>query len=185
MEELASAKPSDRLWLSNYRVRFYKKNTENGTKNSIALNDNIYHSAPTKVAEVFSDYCSIGLTLGEHPMSLLRSQYPFNRGKCYADLAAVNNNRFVRIAGIATGCQRPGSASGVLFLTPEDEIGNSNIVVWENLQQCFCQPLLTAKLLMIKGILEMDDNVTHIIVGELIDYSKHLLEPQTKSRDFY
>jgi error-prone DNA polymerase len=64
-------------------------------------------------------------------MSLLRGRYPFNRCKRHTDLAALGNKRFVRIAGLVTCRQRPGSASGVLFLTLEDETGNSNIVVWK------------------------------------------------------
>lgn len=149
------------------------------------LDDSVYHPPPSKVSEVFSDYSSTGLSLREHPMLLLRQQHPFNRCKRFADLPEVGNKRFVRIAGIVTGRQRPGSASGVLFLTLEDETGNNNIIVWKNLQQRFRQPLLTAKLLLVKGILEMRDNVTHIIAGELIDYSERLAELKTKSRDFH
>jgi len=157
---------------------------QNNRYDSEQLNDNIYHLAPSRVSEVFSDYGSTGLSLREHPMLLLRHQHPFNRCKRFVDLPQVGNKRFVRIAGIVTGRQRPGSASGVLFLTLEDETGNNNVIVWENLQQRFRQALLTAKLLMVKGILEMRDDVTHIIAGELIDYSERLTELEKNSRDF-
>ena len=148
------------------------------------LDDGIYHPAPSKFSQIFSDYNSTGLTLHEHPMLLLRKKHPFDSCKRFTDLPQVGNKRFVRIAGIVTGRQRPNSTSGVLFLTLEDETGNNNIIVWKNMQERYRQPLLTAKLLLVKGILEIRDNFTHIIAGELIDYSEYLQELRTKSRDF-
>jgi error-prone DNA polymerase len=97
----------------------------------------------------------------------------------------VGNNRFVRIAGLVTCRQRPGSASGVLFLTLEDETGNSNIVVWKRTQQHFRQVLMSAQLLLVNGTLETRDNVTHIIAGGLFDYSHELQALRVTSRDFH
>ena len=90
-----------------------------------------------------------------------------------------------RIAGLVTCRQRPGSASGVLFLTLEDETGNSNIVVWQRTQQHFRQALMTGQLLMVKGIVESKDNVIHVIAGALYDYTHELHALQVKSRDFH
>jgi error-prone DNA polymerase len=135
--------------------------------------------------EVLADYRSTGVTLRPHPMSLLRQQYPFNRCRRHRDLAEIGNNRFVRIAGLVTGRQRPGTASGVLFLTLEDETGNSNIVVWPRVQEHFRKPLMTSQLLLVKGTVESRDNVIHIIAGALYDYSDHLRELHIKSRDFH
>ncbi|HEY7776559.1 MAG TPA: error-prone DNA polymerase, partial [Kineobactrum sp.] len=149
------------------------------------FNDDIQLRAPEVVEEVLADYRTTGLTLRAHPMSLLRSQYPFNRCKRHADLHTVNNKGFVRIAGLVTCRQRPGTASGVLFLTLEDETGNSNIVVWPRTQEHFRQVLMSGRLLMIKGTLEHRDNVTHIIAGALYDYSDALASLQLSSRDFH
>jgi error-prone DNA polymerase len=149
------------------------------------FDDKVQLPAPAVAEEVLSDYRATGLTLRAHPMSLLRDRYPFNRCKRYADLDTVSNNRFVRIAGLVTCRQRPGSASGVLFLTLEDETGNSNIVVWKRTQQQFRQALMTAQLLLVKGTLETKDNVTHIIAGALYDYTHELQALQVKSRDFH
>ncbi|HUH38997.1 MAG TPA: error-prone DNA polymerase, partial [Spongiibacteraceae bacterium] len=78
------------------------------------------------VAELSADYAATGLSLRGHPMSLLRERHAlFRRCKSHAELAALNHGRFVRIAGVVTGRQRPGSASGVVFLTLEDETGNT------------------------------------------------------------
>ncbi|PLW83861.1 error-prone DNA polymerase [Kineobactrum sediminis] len=149
------------------------------------FNDDIQLRAPEVVEEVLADYRTTGLTLRAHPMSLLRSQYPFNRCKRHTDLHTVNNKGFVRIAGLVTCRQRPGTASGVLFLTLEDETGNSNIVVWPRTQEHFRQVLMSGRLLVIKGTLEHRDNVTHIIAGALYDYSDALASLQLSSRDFH
>ncbi|MGL4564414.1 MAG: OB-fold nucleic acid binding domain-containing protein, partial [Halioglobus sp.] len=149
------------------------------------FDDGVQLPAPGVAEEVLADYRATGLTLRAHPMSLLRERPPFNRCKRHADLAQMGgNNRFVRIAGLVTCRQRPGSASGVLFLTLEDETGNSNIVVWQRTQQQFRQPLMTAQLLLVNGTLEKKDNVIHIIAGALYDYSHELQALQVTSRDF-
>jgi error-prone DNA polymerase len=149
------------------------------------FNDDVSLHAPAVAEEVLADYRSTGVTLRPHPMSLLRQQHPFNRCKRHRDLPEVGNNRFVRIAGLVTGRQRPGTASGVLFLTLEDETGNSNIVIWPRVQERFRKPLMTSQLLLVKGTVESRDNVIHIIAGALYDYSDHLRDLHVKSRDFH
>ncbi|RLA55052.1 MAG: error-prone DNA polymerase [Gammaproteobacteria bacterium] len=149
------------------------------------FDDAVQLPAPTIAEEVLSDYRATGFTLRAHPMSLLRERYPFNRCKRHADLKELGNNRFVRIAGLVTCRQRPGSASGVLFLTLEDETGNSNIVVWQRTQQQFRRVLMTAQLLLVKGTVETKDDVTHIIAGTLYNYTHELQALQVKSRNFH
>ena len=147
--------------------------------------DAVQLPAPTIAEEVLADYRATGLTLRAHPMSLLRDRAPFNRCKRHADLAALGDKRFVRIAGLVTCRQRPGSASGVLFLTLEDETGNSNIVVWQRTQQQFRRALMGAQLLLVNGIVETRDGVIHIIAGALYDYSDELRSLRLRSRDFH
>ena len=149
------------------------------------FNDGIQLPAPAVAEEVLADYRATGLTLRAHPLSLLREQYPFNRCKRHADLHTVANQGFVRIAGLVTCRQRPGSASGVLFLTLEDETGNSNVVVWTRTQEHFRRELMNGRLLVVKGTLERKDGVTHIIAGALHDYSEALAELPLQSRDFH
>ena len=91
----------------------------------------------------------------------------------------------MRIAGLVTCRQRPGTASGVLFLTLEDETGNSNIVVWQRTQQHFRQALMNGKLLLVNGIVETRDNVIHVIAGALYDYSHVLDNLPVQSHDFH
>ncbi|MAL96307.1 MAG: error-prone DNA polymerase [Haliea sp.] len=150
-----------------------------------ALDDDIRLPAPGVAEEVLADYRTTGLTLRAHPLSLLRQQFPFNRCKRHVDLPAIPNRGFVRIAGLVTCRQRPGTASGVLFLTLEDETGNSNVVVWPRTQQQFRQALMNGRLLVVKGALEQREGVMHIIAGALEDYTEALAELQLQSRDFH
>jgi error-prone DNA polymerase len=149
------------------------------------FDDEVQLPQPAVAEEVLADYRATGLTLRAHPMSLLRDRYPFSRCKRHTDLAAMGNKRFVRIAGLVTCRQRPGSASGVLFLTLEDETGNSNIVVWKRTQQHFRQALMSGQLLLVKGVVETKDNVIHVIAGALYDYTHELHDIQVKSHDFH
>jgi len=149
------------------------------------FDDGVQLPAPRVAEEVLADYRATGLTLRAHPMSLLRDRPPFNICKRHTELAAMGNRRFVRIAGLVTCRQRPGSASGVLFLTLEDETGNSNIVVWPRTQQHFRQALMSGQLLLVNGVVESKDNVIHVIAGALYDYSHELGNLRLSSRDFH
>lgn len=142
-------------------------------------------TAPTEAETVFADYESIKLTLNTHPMALLRSKYPFNRCKSAVQLMGGRHKSFVRVAGIVTCRQRPGTKTGVLFLTLEDETGNNNIVVWNDVQKRFKRELLTSSLLMIKGVMERKHEVVHIIAGEIIDCSSLMEKLNVNSRDFH
>ena len=119
-------------------------------------------------------------------MELLREQFPvFRQCKRNIDLAELGHRRFVRIAGLVTGKQRPGTASGVVFLTLEDETGNSNVVVWANTARQFRQCFLTSNLLWVKGIVEIHDGVVHVIAGRLKDLSGLLSFTRLESRRFH
>lgn len=149
------------------------------------LHDGISLPAPSEVQDLLADYQSTGLTLQRHPIAILRDQNPFTRCKTAKQLQLLNHGRFVRIAGVVTGRQRPGSTSGVVFLTLEDETGNVNVIVWNSVQQQFRKALLNARLLMVKGIVERKDSVVHVIAGELVDQSDALQGFNNKSRDFH
>jgi error-prone DNA polymerase len=140
---------------------------------------------PSTGEEVTQDYASTGLTLKQHPMSLLR-QHPQLKGcKCNEDLPQLRHGQFIRIAGLVTGRQRPGSASGAVFLTLEDETGNTNVIVWKDLSQRQRKELLRSKLLKIKGVVERADKVIHVIAGHLEDCTDLLGDLSVSSRDFH
>lgn len=153
---------------------------------AIDPSDGIELPAPTEMQELTADYNSVGLTLGRHPMELLRERHPdLRQCKRQADLPGLNQGRFVRVAGIVAGRQRPGTTSGVVFVTLEDETGNINVIVWANVQERCRDALLKSKLLMVKGTVETDHNVTHVIAGDLIDCSSFLEDMRLESRDFH
>jgi error-prone DNA polymerase len=140
---------------------------------------------PSMTENVLFDYQSTGLTLRAHPLALLRQQSPFDRCRKQSELITMGNRRFVRTAGLVTCRQRPGTASGVVFLTLEDETGNINVVVWPGVQEQFRAALMTAQLLLIKGTVESRDGVTHVIASALYDHSHALSHLAVKSRDFH
>ena len=129
---------------------------------------------------VIEDSLSLRLSLRAHPMELLRPRLPDSLPH---DRLPQAKGR-ITVTGLVITRQRPGTASGVIFLTLEDETGNSNIVVWQRTQQQFRQPLMTAQLLLVNGTLESKNNVIHIIAGALYDYSHELQALQVTSRDF-
>ncbi len=147
------------------------------------LDDGVQLPAPREGADIREDYRSIGLTLGRHPMALLRPR--FARCRSARDLQAVSSGATVRVAGLVSGRQRPGTASGVLFLTLEDETGNINVVVWRDRQERYRQALLKGRLLLVRGIIESRDSVIHVIADEILDHSPVLGALPTRSRDFH
>ena len=149
------------------------------------LHDAVELPAPAEAEDMVQDYRSTGLTLGRHPLALLRARQPFAGCRRAQELAGLNNGRFVRVAGLVTGRQRPGTASGVLFLTLGDETGNVNVVVWRDRQERFRKALLRGQLLLVKGVMESRDGVVHVIAGEILDHSAALGALQTRSRDFH
>jgi error-prone DNA polymerase len=123
-------------------------------------------------------------------MQILRSEYPFNKCKRFTDLVHLPHKGFVRIAGIVTGKQRPGTASGVLFMSLDDETGTSNVVIWNSTQERFRNEILTGKLLIIKGTVEiLTENVAvpvvHVIAGHVQDVTSRLNNLALRSRDFH
>lgn len=101
----------------------------------------------------------------------------------------LRHKGFVRVAGLVTGHQRPGTANGTLFLTLEDETGNINVIVWKGTQETYRKILLTSKLLLIKGTVEIATEyvatpVVHVITGQLHDYTHALQDLAVKARSF-
>ncbi|HEX7763391.1 MAG TPA: OB-fold nucleic acid binding domain-containing protein, partial [Cellvibrio sp.] len=152
--------------------------------------DELLMPGPSIEENVMEDYASVGLTLRTHPMEILRKEYPFNKCKRFVDLVDLQHKGFVRIAGIVTGKQRPGTASGVLFMSLEDETGTSNVVIWSSTQKYFRNEILTGKLLIIKGTVEIVTDgvavpVVHVIAGDIENATDRLHSLAVKSRDFH
>jgi error-prone DNA polymerase len=150
-----------------------------------ALHDGIARPAPSAVADVLDDYGSTGLTLKQHPMALLRAHPDFARCTRAAALAQLRHGQFVRIAGVVTGRQRPGTASGIIFMTLEDETGNANVVVKLEVQERCRRALLGSHIALVKGTLESREGVVHVLAGQIEDVSEALAGLEPGSRDFH
>ena len=140
---------------------------------------------PSLGEDIRADYATIGTTLGKHPMSLLRRQLAARRYRHSGELRALPHASAVAIAGLVTMRQRPQTASGVTFLTLEDEHGLVNVVVWRRLADRQRQALIESKLLAVRGRLETADGVRHLIAGHLEDLTPLLLGLDARSRDFH
>lgn len=135
--------------------------------------------------EIVADYRSLGLSLGRHPLALLRTRLTRMRLASAKELKAMTNGKPARTAGIVTCRQRPGTAQGVVFVTIEDETGYTNVIVWNDLVEKQRKELLGARLLGVEGYMQNDGGVSHLVARRLIDHSGLLGRLVTDSRDFH
>jgi error-prone DNA polymerase len=142
-------------------------------------------TAPTEGQAIAADYAALGLTLGRHPLALLRARLSREALLPAAELVAAGNGARVRTAGIVLMRQRPATASGVTFLTLEDESGQVNVIVWERIGREQRHALIESRLLEVHGELQHQEGVTHLIAHRLIDRTRLLGELTTRSRDFH
>jgi len=139
---------------------------------------------PTTGEDLLTDYATLGTTLGPHPLTLLRDQLRARRCRSSRELADAEPGRPVSVAGLVIGRQRPQTASGVVFVTLEDEFGLINVVVWQHLAERQRPVLLQSQLLRVDGHLESAHGVRHVIAGRLRDLSALLSGLDVRSRDF-
>ena len=130
--------------------------------------------AMTAGREVAEDYGHVGLTLREHPLSFLRSDLARQRIITCAEAVTCRDRRWVHIAGLVLVRQRPGSAKGVMFITLEDETTVANLVVWTKVFEKYRRTVLGSGMLGVKGRVQREGEVVHIVAHELIDMSAEL-----------
>jgi error-prone DNA polymerase len=139
---------------------------------------------PGEGANIVADYASTGLTLRRHPVALLRERLTAKRIRSAEDILLVPDGANARAAGLVVCRQRPGTASGVTFVTLEDETGQLNVIVWASLGLAQRKELLHARLLAVSGTVQHEAGVTHLIAAKLVDLSDWLGELRCRSRDF-
>ena len=140
---------------------------------------------PSVAQDLRADYALVGTTLGPHPLRLLRSTLAARGCRSSKQIKAMPNGKQVRVAGLVTGRQRPGTASGVTFVTLEDEFGMINVVVWRSLAEQQRKELVYSQLLQVQGKLETREGVHHLIASHLTDLTPLLEGLDTRSRDFH
>ena len=164
-------------------------NTDNSDSTAVQLR------APSKWEQLIDDYRHTGITLNTHPVAMLANTAPVSICTSAHDSFALQQGRWIQVAGIVTCRQRPNTASGIVFLTLEDHTGNHNIIVDQAVQERCRQALLAGQLLHIKGVVERVDppqlksdspinTLIHIKAGHIADIS-HLLPSSHSSRNYH
>jgi error-prone DNA polymerase len=121
--------------------------------------------------EVVEDYGTTGLTLRAHPIAFLRPDLTAKRIRPCAELLHAKDGAWLTIAGLVLLRQRPGSASGVLFITIEDETGTANLVIWPKIFEKQRRLILSASMVAIKGRVQREGEVIHFVTQEFFDFS--------------
>ena len=140
---------------------------------------------PSEGEDISADYRYLGLSLGRHPLALLRERLSAMRIQNARGISGLDHGAKVYTAGLVITRQRPSSAAGVTFVTIEDETGYVNLVVWDSLAQRARRALLGAALLGVMGQVQKDGAVLHVIAERLYDHSQLLGSLVTHSRDFH
>jgi len=162
-----------------------KKGSSSRLKPLLHPKENVSIRPPTEVDDIRTDYASTGLSLGRHPIALLRPLLRQRRARTAAELRQLPHGSRARACGLVTMRQRPMTASGTLFITLEDETGCVNVVVWPRLWEKQRAEILSASVLAIDGIMETDGEVHHLIASRAHDFSQLASGLQTRSRDFH
>ena len=131
---------------------------------------------------VVHDYAATSLSIKAHPISFVREKLQQLRIISTKELNDLHDGEMVKISGLVLVRQRPGTASGVCFITIEDETGFANLVVFPNLFEKYRKEILQSRLLMVEGKLQREGEVVHVIVSSCYDLSK-LLRHLTASRN--
>jgi error-prone DNA polymerase len=117
-------------------------------------------------------------------LALLRTRLDRLRVRRAIDLAAVVDGSRVRVAGLVTHRQRPATASGVMFISIEDETGVSNLIVWPKIADQQRAAVLGSQLMVVEGQLQSEQGVIHVVAQMVRDYSAWLGQLDVSSRDF-
>lgn len=164
------------LWNSRTLVRgadlplfaFAKEREEGAERRAADL------PAMTLSEEVIADYQTHRLSLKAHPMSFMRAGLSERGFLRMADLETRKPRSMVDVAGIVLIRQRPGSANGVVFITLEDESGIANLVIWPDTMERYRKVVMGARLIEVRGRVERDEGVTHVIAARLTDATQRL-----------
>jgi error-prone DNA polymerase len=125
-------------------------------------------------AHVVEDYRRLSLSLKAHPASFMRARLSA-RGILRSEaLSSVKNGERVTVAGLVLVRQRPGTASGVIFMTLEDETGVANIIVWPKVFERLRAIVLGSRFVAVTGKLQSEQGVIHIVAERMNDLTPML-----------
>ena len=138
----------------------------------------------TPIDDAHADYASIGLTLGPHPLALIRSTLSELGLSTREEFYRQSHGKIAKVAGLVIARQRPASANNVTFVTLEDETGSINLVVWKNIAEQYASILLGASVIGASGKIQRKGDVLHLLTDQLIDLSYLIDNLTIQSRDF-
>ncbi|WP_206378180.1 error-prone DNA polymerase [Sneathiella limimaris] len=124
--------------------------------------------------QVIEDYASLRLSLKAHPVALLRGRLPGRKIVTAEVLKTLKSGSYVEVAGLILSRQRPGTAAGIIFMTLEDETDTVNVIVWPQVFEKYRQAVLGGRLVRVRGQLQIEQNVIHLIAREVEDLSQQL-----------
>ena len=134
-----------------------------------------------KGEEVAADYRSLGLSLKAHPIRLLQPQLAATGWQNCAVGLEARDGRRLRLAGLVTMRQRPGTASGTVFLTLEDDIHSLNVIIWPKLTETYRDAMLRSQILGVVGRVQREGAVIHFIAESLFNLNGFLRYLDTES----
>jgi error-prone DNA polymerase len=135
--------------------------------------------------QVMTDYSTIGLSLRKHPVSFARETLKMQKVITAREMIELPHGRWVRVAGLVLVRQRPGTASGIVFITLEDETGIANLIVRPQVFDQYRPAARHAALLQCDGYVERQGQVVHIMAKRLHDRSELIRGIEFSSRDFH
>ena len=144
-------------------------------------------AAPDAWQQLDEDYQSLGLSLTQHPVALLRTAPALARLSLprACDLAGCRHGQVLRVIGLVTVRQSPGTAAGVTFVTLEDETGQINLIIWQATALAQQKTFLSSRLWLVHGILQREGLVSHLIAGKIESLDALMPQFNSPSRDFH
>ncbi|MGA1042497.1 MAG: error-prone DNA polymerase [Burkholderiaceae bacterium] len=153
---------------------------------------------PTEAQNLIADYASLGLSLGRHPLALLRKELKERfQSRPAIELQKLGHQQLARASGLVTHRQRPGTAKGVVFITLEDETGSINLIIWPDVLKIYKQAVLHGQLLTAYGRWQRDQTIATDAPGQVMNLvalriedhtpllAQRLGEMASSSRDFH
>lgn len=134
---------------------------------------------------VVADYARTSLSIKAHPVSFLRGKLDLLHVVPTEKLVLIKNDMPVKVCGLITVRQRPGTSKGVLFVTIEDDTGFANIVVWSNVFEKYRKEILRSKLFMVAGKVQVEGEVIHVIAERCFDMSALLKDLTAEKENVY
>jgi error-prone DNA polymerase len=141
--------------------------------------------SPTEGENILTDYRQLGFSTGRHLLAYLRPRLQAIGVATRREVAEMADGSTVRVAGLVTHLQRPGTASGVVFASLEDETGLNNVIIWPAVFEAQRHIVMQANLMVVTGTLQSQDNVTHVVAAQIENYSHWIRNLPRNSRDFH